>query len=291
MQSSTLTLMKEHSQLFMGVQPEVYVIVEHLAAEVGGDDAVFRVMLTLRRLRLNEVYALLSLYMGISVSHASSVFRDTLPTLAACMNELIFSVPKGVALRNLPVAFRLNYHEVTHTLDCFEVGIETPSNAKHRAITYSKYKGGPTLKYLVSITPDCFCNYVSRGYGGRNTDTGITNDCGILDEFESGSSVLADRGFKWLESSLDTMGVKLQRPPSVYELQPLSKSECDSGRQIASVRIHVERYIGRLREYQLIAPHANVPVKMIPLVDCCVIVACGLTNLGAPLIRANEIGL
>jgi hypothetical protein len=293
LRESTMHLMTENSQLFMGVQPNILFVIDRLVDKLGVQAAKgrYNVMLTLRKIKLNEVYELIGLYMGTSANNASEIFRKTLPTMAACMKECIFSVPKAVTLRNLPLAFRLNYYGVTHTLDCFEVQIQTPSNAKHRAICYSMYKGCPTLKFLISVTPDAFCNFVARGYGGRNSDIGITKDCGLLNVLEADNTVLADRGFKSLEATLDAIGLKLQRPPSVYAGRALSKEDCKSGRQIASVRIHVERYIGRLREYQFIAPHATVPIKMIPYVDGAVVVACGLTNMGAPLIRANECGL
>jgi DDE superfamily endonuclease len=282
--------MQENSQLFMGVQPDFYFLVEYLASfMVGQKNAVFKVMLTLRKIRLNEVFEIIALYMGISVSHAADVFRNTLPTLASCFLECIMKIDKKTILRNLPTAFRLNYSPVTNTVDGFEIQIETPSNAMHRAVTWSSYKGSPTLKYLVSITPDGYCNKMSRGYGGRNSDIAITNDCGLLDTLERGSAVLADRGFKHIEAALDTRGVTLLRPPSVSKNKPMSKVENVQCRQVAAVRIHVERYIGRLRNFQFIAPHATVPVKMIPLVDACVVIAAGLTNVGTPLMKGNTI--
>lgn len=289
-QSLSLRLMRENSQLFMGVHPESAFIIQKLADVLGSHDSmIFEVMLTLRRVRLNEVFELIALYMGVSLSHASAVFRRTLPTVAACLKELVINVSKPTSLRNLPIAFRMHYSNVTHILDCYEIQIQTPSNSIHRAVTWSSYKGCPTLKYLISITPDGFCNFVSRGYGGRNSDIGITHDSGLLDMIPRGSSVLADRGFKSLESALDTRGVTLHRPPSVFKGKHMTKEECDNCRKVASVRIHVERFIGWLRNFQSIAPHSTVPIKMIPMVDLCVEVACGLTNLGVPLIAGNTL--
>jgi DDE superfamily endonuclease len=243
----------------------------------------------MRKLRLNETFQLIALYFGVSTSFASEAFSSFLPSISDCLRQLVFNIPKRVTLRNLPIAFRKNYYNVTHTLDAFEIQIQTPSHAKQRAATYSLYKGCNTLKYVISVTPDVSCNFVLRGYGGRASDTGIVNDCGLLDHFAPDSAVLADRGFKALESSLNLMGVTLQRPPSVFAGKALSKGECKKRRQVAAVRIHVERYIGRLRNFAFIAPHATVPVKLIPYVDFCVNIACGLTNLGSPLIKRNEV--
>lgn len=288
LQKQTMNMMLNHSQLFMGVQPKFKFLLEIIAEEIGDTKSLMKTYVTLRKIRLNEPFELIALYFGISTSFASDIFTSVVPTISACLAEFVFDVSKTATLRNLPVAFRTNYSLVSHTLDCFEIQIQTPSNAKHRAITYSSYKCCNTLKYLISVTPDGFCNYISRGYGGRCSDTGLTNDCGLLNHLARDSTVLADRGFKALESYLDTVGVSLQRPPSVYAGKPLSKNDCQKGRQIASVRIHVERFIGRLRAFQFISPHATVPVKLIPYIDFCVIIACALTNLGVPLIKGNE---
>ncbi|KAF4529997.1 hypothetical protein B566_EDAN009173 [Ephemera danica] len=53
-------------------------------------------------------------------------------------------------------------------------------------------------------------------------------------------------------------GCKLLRPPSTEGNSQLSKEDAVAGRVIASLRIHVERLIRRLREFKMLKPHAVV---------------------------------
>lgn len=66
---------------------------------------------------------------------------------------------------------------------------------------------------------------------------------------------MADRGFKHLEQCLKKAGITLVRPPSVETGVKMSKTEAKFTKQIASLRIHIERVIRRLREFRMLKPH------------------------------------
>lgn len=96
---------------------------------------------------------------------------------------------------------------------------------------------------------------------------------------------MADRGFKNVATVLKKSKCKLVRPPSVSEGQILTKAEARVAKQIASLRIHVERAISQVREFLMLAPHACVHHSLVPLLDDCVTIACALVNLQGPLIK------
>lgn len=250
----TLKMMYEDPMLFLGVPPTHISIIELLANRVGGKFATENVMITLRKIRLNESFKLLGKYFGLCKSRVSEIFRRSLPTIAECLREAIQRVPPETILRNLPTAFRYNYSNVTDILDCFEIQVQSSRNAEHRAITYSSYKGGTTLKFLICISPDCYTMFLSRGYGGRIGDTTLTLDCGYFAGLTHRNNVMADRGFKGLEAALAAMGVKLVRPPSVFGGKAMSKEDCTEGKKIAALRIHVERVIGKMRFFYFSLP-------------------------------------
>jgi len=281
----TIDMMSKSPATFMGVPKEHLYIVEMMAAKLGKTFAVENVMLTLRKLKLMESHKILGLFFGLSKSEVSKIFRKTLPTLAECMKDLIFYPDVKQTILNLPTAFRYQYFETTDIADGFEVQIQKPTNALHQILSYSAYKSCNTVKFIVNITPDGFVSFISKGYGGRISDVSLCQESGYLDSLASGRSVMADRGFKHLDSHLELIGVKLVRPPSVFGNQPLTKQECSGTKQIAALRIHVERLIGRLRSFAFIAPHSTIPVPLIPYIDCAVIVAAGLTNLANVLIK------
>lgn len=97
--------------------------------------------------------------------------------------------------------------------------------------------------------------------------------------------IMADRGFKNIDSMLQSIDCTLLRPPSVSKGQILSKEKTMEAKRIAATRVHVERAIGRLREFKFLAPHARTDLKQISLLDDAVIIACVLVNMHNPLIK------
>lgn len=96
---------------------------------------------------------------------------------------------------------------------------------------------------------------------------------------------MADRGFKNIEKLLLEKNCILVRPPSVSSDAKLSKDEVMATKRIASLRIHIERVIRRVREFNFLRPHSCLHSKLIPLTDHVVNIACGLVNLQDPLIK------
>lgn len=68
----------------------------------------------------------------------------------------------------------------------------------------------------------------------------ITINCKIQKVLKVNMSAMSDRGFKGIETILLQKGSKLCRPPSATKDQ-MSKKDVLLTKQIASLRIHVER--------------------------------------------------
>ena len=64
---------------------------------------------------------------------------------------------------------------------------------------------------------------------------------------KAGISVMADRGF--IIKELLSIGVELNILPFMEGRQQLPPQEIQTGRKIASLRIHIERAIGRMKLY------------------------------------------
>lgn len=95
---------------------------------------------------------------------------------------------------------------------------------------------------------------------------------------------MADRGFKNIDHMLSLRKCKLVRPPSVSQSKISTKQEVLETKRIASLRIHIERVIGRLREFSTLKPHALLHINLVSNVDEIIIIACGLINLQKPII-------
>lgn len=69
--------------------------------------------------------------------------------------------------------------------------------------------------------------------------------------------------------------------------EKLTKNEVLLTKQIASLRIHIERVIKRLREFNLIKPFSCVHHDLIKYLDQILVVACGVVNLQTELIKSE----
>ena len=121
--------------------------------------------------------------------------------------------------------------------------LHTPSNPQAQQLTFSSYKNHNTLKALIAVTPSGAVSFVSNLYGGCISDRELTEKSGLLNLLEPGDSVMADRGF-----TIDARGVALNIPPMKTQHQFTSR-ELTVTRRIANLRIHVERAIGRIKNF------------------------------------------
>ncbi|KAJ8677817.1 hypothetical protein QAD02_013604 [Eretmocerus hayati] len=188
-------------------------------------------------------------------------------------------------VKNLPIAFRARYSHVYAIIDAFEIQIERPSNPVHQALTWSDYKKCNTLKFLMVCTPDGTVILVSEAFGGRISDCELFEQSGMLGRLPDNCAVMADRGFKNLQALLNGKNCTLLRPPSVLSNSKPTKLEVLETKSIASIRIHVERVIGRLREFRLLTPHSTIDTHLMAHVNSAVQTVAGLINMHKSIIK------
>ena len=125
------------------------------------------------------------------------------------------------------------------------------------------------MEALVGISPNGAFTFVSKLWTGRVTDKKITVECGILKLLEKG-----DRRFDIAD--ILPSGVTLKIPPFKGQKDQLTAEESEETARIASVRIHVERAIGRLNNYHLL--NGVLPLSLAPVSDQIFTVCCCLTK-------------
>lgn len=251
-------------------------------------------ILALMRIRLNLNVQDLSYRFDVSPSTVSRIFNHI---IHVCSSHLVPSIvywpDKEHVRNNLPMIFQNEFPRCVGIIDCFEINIERPSDLGARNKTYSHYKSHNTMKYLIAISPLGFISYISKGWGGRASDKHITENCGILDKILPGDVILADRGFD-VSGSLGLRGAEVAIPAFTRGKKQLSMLEVETTRNLAAVRIHVERAIGVARQkYTML--QSTIPISLLQddvttgltTLDKVVRVACGLTNLSASLIPTD----
>ena len=129
--------------------------------------------------------------------------------------------------------------------------------------TWSDYKYHNTWKLLVGVTPNGQVTFLSDLWGGRVSDKQITRESGVLDLLQVGDNVMVDHGF--VISAIVPAGVTVNMPPFLAGRDQMTAAETEETMSIASVRIHVERAIGRIKTYHILdgtLPNTN---KKFPL--------------------------
>ena len=122
-----------------------------------------------------------------------------------------------------------------------------PSSLQLNGELFSTYKNHTTLKGLIGISPSGAVTFVSQLYNGSISDREIVYCSGFLDlPFNEGDSVMAEKGFT--VEDLLALGVKLNIPPFLCSSIQMPTKEVVWTQEIASLRIHVERVINKIKK-------------------------------------------
>lgn len=223
-------------------------------------------LMVLMKLRLNLTDQDLGYRFGVSQSTVSKNWKKWIDIMYFRLKPLVLWPEREQLKKTMPPAFKRHFGKCVCIIDCFELFCERPSDLMARAQTYSQYKHHNTVKFLIGISPQGVISYVSKGWGGRVSDKYLTENCGLLNHVLPGDQILADRGFTVQESVGFYCG-ELIIPPFTKGKKQLSQVEVDTARQLSSVRIHVERVIGLLRNKYTIL-QSTIPINMIMCTGC-----------------------
>ena len=248
--------------------------------------------LVLLKLRLNLHSEDLAFRFGVSLSSVSRIIHKWLDIMYARLNVFIRWPEREVIRKTLPEAFKKHYPKARCIIDCSEIFIERPTSFKAQSQTYSHYKKHNTVKFLIGITPAGVICFLSQCWGGRVSDQELTRNSGFLDKIQPGDVILADRGFL-IEDELVLRGASLEIPAFTKGKSQLPQFEVEKSRQLARIRIHVERVIGMLKSrYTLL--QSRLPISLlkrdddedigIATIDKLLLVCAVLTNLGEPIV-------
>ena len=102
-----------------------------------------------------------------------------------------------------------------------------------------------------------------------------------MERLDRGDSVMADKGFD-IQDVLITHGVRLNLPPFKEGDQQMCPEDVAATKKIAAVRIHVERKIERVKDYQIIS--GEIDNTLFDSVEPLVFVCSMLTNFQSPLV-------
>ena len=86
-----------------------------------------------------------------------------------------------------------------------------------------------------------------------------------------------------VEEELATRGAVLRIPTFTRGKKQITAKDIDISRQIAHVRIHVERIIGCLKKFKIL--NTTIPITQVDLIDNIMVSIAGIINLNASVVN------
>ena len=126
-----------------------------------------------------------------------------------------------------------------------------PKSLRFNSELFSSYKNHTTLKGLIGISSGGAITFISQLYTDHISDRKIVMRSGFLNlPFARGDSVMADKGFA-VQDLLPLVGVSLNIPPFLGSKGQMTPEEVVQTQQIASLRIHVQRAINKIKNFHI----------------------------------------
>jgi len=218
---------------------------------------------------------------GLAQSTVSRIFIPWINFIYLKFSHISIWPSKAVVMETMPADFKEKFPSTRVIIDCTEVRCEMPSSLLLNSELFSSYKSHVTLKALVGIAPSGAITFVSQLYTGSISDREIViRRCFLSQKLEDGDTVMADKGFQ-IEDLLP-LGVQLNIPPFLGGDSQMSAEDVIRTQQIASVRIHVERAINRIKNFWIW--EGVLPLSLFGVVNQMWSVCAFLCNCQDPLI-------
>ena len=218
-----------------------------------------QLFLTLVRIRLGLPELDLAVRFGISQSSVSRI-TNTWINLMYHNFKLIETFPSWhIVKKYMPESFKKEYPNTRIIIDATEFSIERPSSLLSQACTFSSYKNRNTIKVLIGVTPSGAISFVSEAYEGSISDRKLVEVSGLLEKLEAGDEVMADKGFT-IQDLMIPYGIRLNMPPFLQSKSQMAASDVFLTKKIARLRVHVERAIGRVKEFRIL--QGNIPASI-----------------------------
>lgn len=184
----------------------------------------------------------------------------------------------------MPESFKRTYPSTRCIIDCTEMYCQRPSSLATQSALYSQYKSHVTYKGLLGIAPSGAITFVSQLFDGSMSDKEIVRKSGFLQKYlwDTGDSVMADRGFL-IENDLKQFGVNLNIPAFLDGRNQFTAIELKESQTIASVRIHVERAIQRVKKFKIL--RNEIPLTLHGSINQIWTTCCILCNFMPALIK------
>ena len=181
--------------------------------------------------------------------------------------------------------FKTTYSSTRCIIDCTEGFCQRPSSLSPQCAMCTNCKHHATYKGLLGIAPSVAITFISELYEGSISDKEIVKINDILNKnlWDDNDSVMTDRGFT-IQNELAPSNVKLNVLSFHVGRGQLTEAEVKESQTIASVQIHVERAITKIKKSKALS---HIPLILHGSLNQIWTVYCILCNFLPPLIQKN----
>lgn len=250
-----------------------------------GRDVERDVMITMMKLKHDLSFSLLAVIFQLSSTTVANIFKSTVTTMSVVLSAAVRWPSVDEVRENMPKCFA-KFQKTRVVLDCTEFPVECSKCLRCRIHTYSTYKGQNTVKVLVGVSPAGLVTFISDGWGGKTSDKELFNGTRLVECLEPYvDGVMVDKGFH-IEMELQERGVELFRPPFLRNKKQFNSAESHLTAEIAAARVHVERVIGRLKQFKHLT--GKLQWGQLPYTNCVLKVVAAITNMSRPVLAPER---
>ena len=227
----------------------------------------------------------MSYLLQVEKSTVYRIFVGWVVFLETIFNEIDLKPEDGFLIKKMPDIFVKTGHGLTDmVIDCTEFKFQHATNFELNSLMFSNYKNTVTGKALIGISAHGSGLLFSDIYPGSISDSRITEETAVLDWIQPEHELMSDRGFA-VQDYCAVKGVYLNRPAQ-KSTDGFSHADIASNFDIASTRIHVERFIGRVRDWTIL--NAVWPLQRMDILSSTWQALCHIVNLTMSPIGPKE---
>jgi cell division protein FtsB len=231
--------------------------------QVSLQDQLFLVLI---RLRCAFTFKDLAFRSGVSPQDLSVMCTSWINYMFFAFGSVSIWPHRDIICSKMPPKFRAKFPNTIAIIDATEIRLQRPSSLVCQSQSYSDYKSTNTFKALIAIDPRGSVMFISQLFSGSISDNRLTHDSGLLTLLgnyitagllHENDCILADKGFTNF-NDFANLGLKLNTPPMARSQGQMSASDVVSTRTIAAHRVHVERAIGRIKNFKILSQQVMI---------------------------------
>uniref|UniRef100_A0A2M4A5C2 DDE Tnp4 domain-containing protein n=2 Tax=Anopheles triannulatus TaxID=58253 RepID=A0A2M4A5C2_9DIPT len=292
-----LQMVHEFPTLFLGLRRNRMFLINSLAQcfDLNQRD----IILTLRKIKLNESSARLAVIFGLGVNEVDLLVHKNVPKIADCLRNFILWPDDFTMKLNVPIKLRQHFSRIHLILNYLVVRVNQNVVRSlsllaniDSAASYCPTEQCHKLKFLIASTLDgCVC-FISRAFGIQTDDEQVLSQSGFLTKFKTNTNLIAGQNFHHFEDRLanghehgnnnggrnhddddDEHGATEEEPFEDIVSEKISKS------RTFKLKNYIENILENFQNHQILHPQTCIDCRTFPLLDDIVVIVGALINL------------